>query len=277
MTTRRQFLKTVAGSTATATLSSWKILPAREKSRPNILWISTEDIGPHLGCYGDPHAVTPTLDGLAAKGVLYKNAFTTAGVCAPNRSSIITGVYPTTLGTHPMRTGGSGVERSIPAKLPKNVRFFTEYIREAGYYCTNNSKTDYQVKTPKDAWDESSNTAHWKNRPHEDTPFFAVFNYKGTHEGSVRSDPERFSRLTRRLTPEQRQDADQLTTLPPFHPDTPIVRRQWQKYYELLTGLDYWVQDLLNEVEQAGLADNTIVVFWSDHGTGMTRCKRWLN
>ena len=108
-------------------------------SKPNILWLSAEDISPHLGCYGDPHAITPFLDDLASRGTRYTNAFTTAGVCAPNRSGMITGMYQTTLGTQHMR---------CQAKLPDHIRPFTTYLRKAGYYCTNNSKQDYQFTTP---------------------------------------------------------------------------------------------------------------------------------
>jgi len=132
--------------------------------RPNILWLSCEDISPHLGCYGDPQATTPNIDQLAKEGVRYSHAFTTAGVCAPCRSAIITGMYQTSLGTQHMRCS---------ARLPNYIKPFPFYLREAGYYCTNNSKKDYQFKEPKGTWDESSGKAHWRNRPSKDQPFFA--------------------------------------------------------------------------------------------------------
>ena len=116
--------------------------PESPTGAPNIIWISCEDISPHLGCYGDKDAITPNIDQLANSGILYKNAFTTAGVCAPCRSAIITGVYQSTLGTHHMR---------CDAKLPKAVKPFPVYLRKAGYYCTNNSKQDYKFRTPADA------------------------------------------------------------------------------------------------------------------------------
>ena len=128
---------------------------AADETRPNLLWISCEDISPQLGCYGDPHAVTPNLDRLAEQGARYANAFVAAGVCAPCRSTIITAMYQTTIGTHHMRCS---------AKLPESIRPFTTYLRKAGYYCTNNSKRDYQFKEPKSTWDESSGKAHWRNR-----------------------------------------------------------------------------------------------------------------
>ncbi len=233
--------------------------------RPNILWITCEDISPHLGSYGDPFARTEQLDRFAERSVRYANAFATISVCAPARSSLITGVWPTKLGSHNMR---SDIE------LPDTVRCFTEYLREAGYYCTNNVKTDYNFATPPDAWDESSRRAHWRNRP-EGKPFFSVFNFTITHEAQVRLSDERFAARTARLRPDQRQDPDRML-VPPMHPDSPEVRRDWARYYELITALDYQVGDLLAELEADGLADETIVFFFSDHGTGMPGYKRWL-
>jgi len=248
---------------------------AQHVKRPNILWLSCEDTGRHLGCYGDPHAITPTLDSLAARGIRYENACTTAGVCAPNRSSIITGMYASTLGTHNMRSGGEGVDRSTKPDIPSNVKCFSEYMRYAGYYCTNNSKTDYNFPVPKSAWNESSKNAHWKNRDEPDQPFFAVFNYTSTHEGSTRGVGKAYDNAMEKLRPEHRQDPSAITP-PPYHPDTPAVRKNWASYYQLITVMDYWVADRLRELEEAGLADDTIVVFWTDHGQGMPRCKRWL-
>lgn len=248
--------------------------PLSAAEQPNILWISTEDISAHLGCYGDPHAITPRLDELARDGWLYENAFTVAPVCAANRSAIITGVYSTTLGTQHMRAGGEGKTFSHKPRLPAGVRCFPEYLRRAGYYCTNNAKEDYNFITPKAAWDDSSRRAHWKNRPDPDQPFFAVFNFGGTHEGSVRADKSKHAKNIASLTEGQLQNPDEILP-PPYHPDTPVVRQQWANYYENITALDYWAGNLLDELEAAGVADNTIVLFWSDHGAGVPRCKRW--
>ena len=140
--------------------------PARQEpalKRPNILWISLEDISPDLGCYGDAYAITPNIDRLAQQGVLFTNAFSHSGVCAPTRSGIITGMYPTTIGTYHMRANG------VP---PDYVRCFTEYLRGAGYYCTNDSQTDYQFAAPITAWDDNRRGAHWRNRPDRESPFF---------------------------------------------------------------------------------------------------------
>ncbi len=275
MLSRRHFLKQVGkGAIISSILPLGSFYRKSIRSLPNILWLSCEDIGPHLGCYGYKNAVTPTLDKLADEGILWENAFTVAGVCAPNRSSIITGMYASTLGTQNMRAGGEGVKRSIKPHLPEPVKCFSEYLRDAGYYCTNNYKEDYNFITPKTAWDESSETAHWKNRP-KDKPFFAVFNYTGTHEGSIRLTEEQRMERTKRLSPNQRQDRQKLE-LPPYYPDTEISREYWARYHELITALDYWVEDHLNELDHAGLAEDTIVFFWSDHGVGMPRAKRWI-
>ncbi|MCA9114318.1 MAG: sulfatase, partial [Planctomycetaceae bacterium] len=238
---------------------------ADQPVRPNILWLSCEDISPHLGCYGDKQAITPHLDRLATEGVRYSHAFTTAGVCAPCRSGIITGMYQTTLGTHHMRT---------VAQLPEKIRPFSVYLREAGYYCTNNSKQDYQFRTPKGTWDDSSGKAHWRNRPDASKPFFAVFNFTGCHESGIAS-ASKYRSVTRNLKPEQRQDPAKLK-LPPYYPDTPVVREDWKRNYELITAMDAWAGDLLAQLEEDGLAENTIVFYWSDHGVGLPRAKRWL-
>jgi uncharacterized sulfatase len=239
---------------------------AEDASRPNILWLSSEDISPHLGCYGDAHARTPNLDRFAAQGVLYQNAFVVAPVCAPCRSSIITGMYPTTLGSHNMRSR---------IRLPEHVKCFPEYLRAAGYYCTNNSKTDYQFDPPATAWDESSGKAHWKNRPSSGQPFFAVFNFTGTHESRVRGDSPAYEDAVHSLGQEDLHDPAALE-LPPYHPDTPAVRQDWARYYNCVTAMDKWVGGHLHELEEAGLADDTIVFFWGDHGVGLPRGKRWL-
>jgi N-sulfoglucosamine sulfohydrolase len=231
--------------------------------RPNILWLSAEDISPHLGCYGYPNAKTPNLDALATEGTRYTHAYTTAGVCAPSRSGIITGMYQSTLGTQHMRAN---------ARLPKHIKPFTFGLREAGYYCTNNSKTDYQFDMPKGTWDESSGHAHWENRP-KDKPFFSVFNYKGCHESGI-ANTEKYKTVTEGLTPIDRDVAAR--SLPPYYPDTPVVREDWGRYYDVITAMDRWAGEHLTALEEAGLADDTIVIYWSDHGVGLPRAKRWL-
>lgn len=245
---------------------------AAQPTRPNILWISTEDISPDLGCYGDAYAVTPNVDKLAAQGVRYTNAFSTAPVCAPTRSAIITGMYPTTIGSLHMRS------KAVP---PAGVRAFTEYLRAAGYYCTNNAKTDYNFEAPPanrpplTVWDETGNTAHWRNRPDKSQPFFAVFNITVSHESQIRVPDAAYQKNTARLKPEEFHDPAK-AKLPPYYPDTPLVRKDWARYYDNITAMDYIVADLLQQLAADGLADNTVVFFWGDHGRGLPRAKRFV-
>jgi uncharacterized sulfatase len=232
--------------------------------RPNVLWISCEDISPHLGCYGDPQATTPNLDQLAADGILYTHAFSCHGVCAPSRTGIITAMTPIALGANHMRS---------KVRLPDHVQLFPQLLREAGYYCTNNSKTDYNLDwNQKATWDMSSGKAHWKNRPSADTPFFAVFNLTMTHESKVW--PKGWEDVVRELPPNQRHRAD-AADVPPLYPDTPAVRGDFARLADLITVMDLQVGQLLQELDEAGEADNTIVMFWSDHGNGLPRAKRW--
>ncbi|AQG78826.1 sulfatase-like hydrolase/transferase [Spirosoma montaniterrae] len=237
-------------------------------SRPNILWLSCEDMSPHLGCYGDTTVPTPNIDRLAREGIRFSNAFCTAGVCAPSRNAIITGMYQTSTGGHNMRT----LNNAYPEKtgLPKaysivpasDVRAFPEYLRRAGYYTTNNSKTDYQFEEPPTVWNEVSNKAHWRNRQ-PGQPFFAVFNNTVTHESQVwarkslplRVDPARIS-------------------VPPYYPDTKTVRQDMARFFSNIRDMDDWVGQLLKQLDDDGLLQHTIIFFWSDHGDGLPFVKR---
>ncbi len=265
MLTRRQALGLGVAGAAALDPSRAFAQAAAPGRKPNILWISCEDISPHLGCYGYPRAITPALDRFAEEGVRYTHAFTVAGVCAPSRSGIITGMYPTTLGTHHMR---------CQARLPDHVKCFPEYLRTEGYYCTNNVKTDYNFTPPGGAWHESSAQAHWRKRP-KGAPFFSVFNFTLTHESRVEMRGAAHEKAVARLTASQRQDPSRLQ-LPPYYADTAETRRDWANVLELITALDYEVAGVLHQLEQDGLANDTIVFFWSDHGTGLPRAKRWL-
>jgi len=264
---RRRFMQVVAGSTAALTLPEI-CLNAAEKDgpqKPNILWISTEDISPDLGCYGDSYAITPNIDKLAARGIRYTNVYSHSGVCAPTRSGIITGMYPTTIGTHHMRCKG------VP---PAYVKCFSEYLRAAGYYCTNNVKTDYQFDPPASAWDENSRKAHWRNRD-KDQPFFAIFNFTTTHESQIRNRNKLMLERIAALKPHEKHDPAK-AVLPPYYPDTPLVRKDWAQYYDIITLMDKQVAGVLKQLEDDGLADDTIVWFWGDHGRGLPRGKRWI-
>lgn len=250
--------------------------------QPNILWLVCEDISPTLSMYGDSTAYTPNLDKLASESLIFTNAFATVGVCAPSRSSIITGMYPTSIGTQHMRTGkdsGGWGRRdysmpsmavdingdSIPlysAVIPEQVRCFTEYLREVGYYCTNNAKTDYQFAAPITAWDANSRQAHWQNRK-PGQPFFAVFNHGVTHESRMWVNKD----LPLTVDPDS-------VPLPAYYPDNPVVRHDVARNYSNIELLDQEIGEKLKELEEAGLLENTIIFFYSDHGGPLPRGKR---
>lgn len=231
--------------------------------RPNVLWLTCEDISPDLGCYGSTYARTPALDRLAAEGVLYSNAFGITGVCAVNRSCLVTGMYSSSIGSQGMRS---------TIRLPEAIRCTGELLREAGYYATNNSKTDYNFPVPAEAWDACSGQAHYRDRK-PGQPFFAVFNYTGTHESQIWK--QNYERHAKKLRPGELHDPEDVP-IPPFHPDVSTVRRDWTNYHDLITVLDHWIEQKLEELEASGVAEDTIVWFYSDHGAGMPGCKKWV-
>ena len=238
-------------------------------SRPNILWISCEDISPNLGCYGDPHAVTPNLDQLAADGVRFDAAFTPAGVCAVVRSSVITGMYAPSIGSQHMRS------RIVP---PPHVKAFPELLRAAGYFCTNRSKTDYQFEPTPNIWDRQGNDhKDWRERPDPRQPFFSVVNLTVCHESKIRHSQSDHEKVIQRIGKKNQRDPDKVgDTLPDYLPNTPAARKNWAWYHDNITLMDQMAGEVLTRLEQDGLADNTLVVFWSDHGMGMPRGKRWI-
>lgn len=237
----------------------------QEPARPNILWITCEDISPNVGCYGDDYAYTPNIDRLATQGVRYTQAFAPIGVCAPSRSTLILGTFASSAGTHHMRCNGP---------RPAYLRCFPEYLRDAGWYCSNNEKTDYNFPAPKAAWDESSRKAHWRNRK-PGQRFFSVFNIVTCHESQIRLPEAQYQKRTADYTPKERHDPSK-APIPPYHPDTPEVRRDWARYADMITYMDRDVGMTLKQLEEDGLADDTIVFYFSDHGAGMPRSKRWL-
>lgn len=242
----------------------WPGHPAAAE-RPNILWISAEDLSAGtLGCYGGT-ASTPRLDALAAAGLRFDAAFSAAPVCAPSRSSIIAGVMPTTLGSLPMRC------RATP---PPHVAGLPALLREAGYYCTNNAKTDYNFAPSFEAgWHASGNKAHWRGRPDRAQPFFAVFNLNVTHESGLFGD--RPEKVRGGLPAERRADPARVV-VPPYYPDTPVIRAALAHRLDLAAVLDDDVARILDQLAADGLADSTIVVFWGDHGEGIPHGKRSL-
>ena len=250
--------------------------------RPNIVWITVEDISPTLSVYGDSTAKTPNIDRLASQSQIFTESFTTVGVCSPSRSSIITGMYPVSIGTHQMRTGkdvfgwGSrnydGLSNAIDVNgdsiplhsvvTPQEVRCFTEYMRAGGYYCTNNSKTDYQFAAPVTAWDQNGDDAHWRNRD-KNQPFFSVFNFDVTHESKM------WLHRNKPLTVDPKN-----VPLPPYFPDTETVRNDVARNYSNIELLDSMVGDLIKELKSDNLLDNTYIFFFSDHGGPLPRGKR---
>jgi len=219
---------------------------------PNILWIVAEDINPHLGCYGDPDADTPNLDRFAATGLRYRHCWSTAPVCAPARTALISGLYPPSAGAEHMRS---------QAVLPGFLRLYPEWLRARGYYCVNNNKEDYNLLKP-GLWDQSSNKAHYRNRK-PGQPFFAAFNIAVCHESQIRVRPHVLKHDPARVR------------LPAYHPDTPETRQDWAQYHDQISAMDAIAGRHLRDLDEAGLAEDTLVFFYGDNGSGMPRSKRW--
>lgn len=252
---------------------------AAESAQPNILFILAEDIGPQLASYGEPLVRTPHLDALAARGVRYTRAFTTAPVCSASRSAIMTGMYQTTIGAHQHRTWNR-----LP--LPAGVRTLTDYFREAGYFTANLSaapgkgkrtlpsglkisgsdgsgKTDYNflVEKPFDGHD-------WNQRA-PGQPFFAQITIQESHKG------DGWTLARSAASPVGHVDASQVK-LPPYYPDHPIAREEYANYLDAIALMDSYVGEVLARLERDGLAKNTIVVFIGDNGQCLFRSKQFL-
>ena len=241
---------------------------AQAPERPNILWIVSEDNAAQwIGCYGNKEAQTPRLDALAKQSVLFEHAYSNAPVCAVARATLLMGAYSPTMGTQNMRS-----RHTIPAELFKP---YVSYLREQGYYCTNNAKTDYNIKGNDNSyWDMSSNRAHYKNRP-AGKPFFAIFNVNISHESNLFPATIKSNR-SKGLIPETPRLDPKTLFLPPYVPDLPEMRADWAIYHDTITAMDKQVGALLDELEKSGQADNTIVFYFSDHGGPTPRGKRYL-
>lgn len=235
--------------------------------RPNILWITCEDISPYIGCYGFEQAQTPNLDQLAKNGIRYTHAYANAPVCAVARSTILSGMYASTIGTHQMRSR---------IQLPEVIPAYPKILRELGYYCTNNSKKDYNSNYENDStlWDESSTKAHYRNRK-PGQPFFAVFNNTVTHESQLSGDRIKHYIETKQIPFNPRVKPTDIQ-IPPYHPDLTDVREDWARLHDLITLMDSMSGYLIKELEEEGLADNTIIFFYSDHGGQLSRSKRYI-
>ena len=245
---------------------------ASAADRPNILWITAEDMSPTLGCYGDNYAISPHIDKLAGRSVLYTHAFATAPVCSPSRSCLINGLPATSQGTQQMRS-------AFP--IPTYMSGFPILLRKEGYFTSNNVKTDYNSANWEDiikaSWDAQGTDAHWRQRNNKTQPFFSIFNLMTSHQSRTMVWPyEKFeSEVQSKLGREQIHDPAK-APLPPYYPDTPVVRKTVARFYDCVTAMDKEVGDLLKQLEADGLADDTIIFFYSDHGSGMPRHKRAL-
>jgi arylsulfatase A-like enzyme len=249
--------------------------PKNQVKKPNIVWIVCEDMSPHLGSYGEKVAKTPVLDQLAKEAVRYTQVYSTAGVCAPSRCALITGNYQTAIGGQHMRTLGfsANAKDDYPAGLkpysaviPAGVKCFSEYLRMAGYYCTNNAKQDYQFEAPVTAWDESSKRAHWRKRPSKSQPFFSVFNIETTHESQV---------WAREKQPLLVDPKDVL--VPPYYPDDSVSRKTIARFLSNVMVMDQQVGEIIKQLKDDGLYEESIIFFYSDHGDGMPFVKRELS
>ncbi|GAB4141498.1 MAG: hypothetical protein Tsb009_11270 [Planctomycetaceae bacterium] len=244
---------------------------AAKPSKPNILWIIGEDLGPELGCYGTPQVWTPHLDKLAKSGMRFTNAFTTAPVCSASRSAFMTGMYQTSIGAHNHRS-----HRRDNYRLPKGVRLMTHRLQDAGYFTANlrhiskkkndrffrgTGKTDWNFNITRKPFDSD----RWDDlKSHQ--PFYAQINFSETHRGGAWNNAHQH--IAKTADPAK-------VKLPPYYPDHPVARKDWAQYLNTVMALDRKVGMVLARLEEDGLAENTIVIFMGDHGRAMVRGKQW--
>ena len=232
---------------------------------PNILYIALEDITPMMGCYGDSYAKTPNFDALAAEGIRYTRAHSVGPVCSVSRSSIVTGMYPTSIGTiHHRSSIGNG---------PDFLKMIPNRMRAAGYYATN-QKSDFNIGGMKyDRTGKKGGTAPWRSRPDKNQPFFSKMDFGECHS-SITKIPEDhiIEKRLNRLKPTDFHDPAK-APIPPYHPDDPVFRKAWARYYDAVTQVDYRAGEVFDQLKEDGLWDDTIIIVWSDHGVGMPRGK----
>ncbi|TVP52354.1 MAG: sulfatase [Mongoliibacter sp.] len=244
-------------------------LVANSQEPPNIIWLVIEDTSPQfIGAYGNPDANTPNIDKLAQEGYVFTNAYATGTVCSASRSAIITGVKTFEMGT--------GNHRS-KYELPEKIKGFPSYLKNSGYYTSNNSKTDYNTssvqKIISQSWNESSNKAgYWNRKPNQ--PFFSVFNFMASHQSRTMTNPYSFyeKEVLKKLPDDLRVGEDEFE-MPPYFLDSPEMRKQVARIYNGVALADYEIGLLLDSLESTGLKDETIIFFYADHGQGMPRAK----
>ena len=225
--------------------------------RPNILWLTSEDNNVNwIGCYGNPHVNSPNIDQLATEGFRYTHAYANAPVCAPSRSTWITGVHALSMGTHPMRS-----RYNIPHDL---IKYYPDHLKTSGYYVGNDKKTDFNIGGRKDSdcWDNSAEVEWDKLKNNQ--PFFQVINSTQSHESNAFGDFRKTKHSPKDII------------LRKYHPDLPTMRMNYAKYHDAIQGMDQAIGDALKQLEALGLADNTIVIYNSDHGGVLPRSKRFL-
>jgi len=262
--------------TLTLSLSSATSL-ATSAEQPNILLIVAEDMSAKLGAFGDPIAQTPILDELAKTSVRYPNTFTTAGVCAPSRTSLITGVHQITVGGQHMRTRSfkESAYRAVPSP---EIKAFPELLRKNGYYTYVSSKLDYQFSNtaphtgPFTIWDYEGKKPTWRGRE-ANQAFFGMYHLDITHESQLF--PKKVTLNKKKGTVKDWIKAEQVS-IPAYYPDTALVREGIAQHYNNIHAMDRQVGEILAQLEQDGLADSTIVIWTTDHGDALPRGKREL-
>ena len=242
----------------------------KKSQRLNIVWLVAEDLSAIIPPFGDMTVMTPNLSRLAAEGIRFTQVYSTSGVCAPSRAAIATGMYQNRIGAQHMRTtniGNFGVEglTAYEAVPPAHVKMHSQYFREAGYYTSNNAKEDYQFQKSLVAWDDSSDSAHWRNR-NEDQPFFSVFNFGITHESQVWRQSDKPLLIPSALD----------VPIPPYLQDTDISRGNIRQVYSNVVAMDRQVGEILTQLEEDGLLDSTVIFWYTDHGGPLPRQKRLL-
>lgn len=255
-----------------ATICFWAIFGAfgcitnteDEPLRPNIIWINAEDISPAFGAYGDPNAITPVIDSLARMSVVFNNAYAVAPICSPSRSTLVTGLYATSLGTQHLRS---------ETPFPEELKTLPELFTSSGYFTSIYGKSDYNFD-PEGLWQYwEGDEAPWRKRK-GNQPFLSVFTLNMTHEGKGNS-REKYVKETQNLPDSLRQNKP-FENLPPHFPDNEEARDILKRYYELITVFDQKVGSILKNLEDDGELENTIIFVFSDHGFGLPRYKRWL-